>query len=43
MDSSAILMLMIGVAVGTYFHESVENVVPVLKNEGNKTSVQSPE
>lgn len=43
MDSSGILMLMVGVALGTYFHESIEKVVPVLKNEGDNTDVQSAE
>lgn len=38
MDSSSILMLLVGVAVGTYFHNEVSNVVPLLKNEGSSSS-----
>lgn len=41
MESSSIIALLIGVAVGTYFHESVEKVVPALKNT-NSSEVPEP-
>lgn len=38
MDSSSILMLLVGVAVGTYFHNEVSGAVPLLKNKGSSGS-----
>lgn len=39
MDSSSVLTLLLGVAIGTYFHESVKRAVPILKNESKDSAV----
>lgn len=39
MDGSSILTLLLGVAIGAYFHESVERAVPILKNESQDSAV----
>lgn len=33
MDSSDILMLVVGIALGTYFHEPVSSVIPILERK----------
>lgn len=38
MDSSDILMLLLGVALGTYFHQEVSGVIPLLNKEESKDS-----
>lgn len=43
MDSSTIVALLVGVAVGTYFHKEVENVVPALKNTNSSEVAETTE
>lgn len=43
MDSSTIITLLVGVAVGTYFHKEVEKVVPALKNTNDSAVTETTE